>query len=144
MESVYISADVKNEIRSNVIEFLQMRPRMQEANLPSHRTFMLYGPPGNGKTSYIKALANELNLHVFQMTIGNGSLATNENIVELLKLMPNPSVLLLDDIDGYAGVGPIAATDKTSGGVSHDKLLQVCNVTPDSSAKTLTSNCRRC
>jgi hypothetical protein len=129
MESVYLPPDVKLDIRSQIDDFLRQRVRMQDAALPFHRTFMLFGPPGNGKTSYIKALANDLNLNIFQLNLGNGSLANNDNIIDLLKLMPKPSILLLDDIDGYAGVGPnkeiLATPQKGQGGVSHDKLLQV-------------------
>jgi hypothetical protein len=126
MQSVYLPADLKNEIRSQIDEFFRLRPRMQEAALPSHRTFMLYGPPGNGKTSFIKALANDLRLDLYVLNIGNGSGVTNENIVELLKRMQNPSILLIDDIDGYAGVGRDKETiAAASGGLTHDKLLQV-------------------
>lgn len=54
---------------------------------------MLYGPPGTGKTSFVTALAGELKLNIYVISLANRGL-TDETLTELslgigcLKTMP--------------------------------------------------------
>ena len=78
--------------------------------LKSHnkKALLLYGPVGTGKTSTIYALANDLNLEVFEI---NASDQRNKEQVETLvknassqfSLFKKGKIILIEEIDGLSG-----------------------------------------
>lgn len=66
--------------------------------IPWRRGLLLHGKPGTGKSSLTKALAQELNLPVYQMDISS---MDNEEFHSAYRVALNnvPSMVLLEDID---------------------------------------------
>jgi chaperone BCS1 len=58
----------------------------------------LFGPPGNGKSSLVKALAGELNLGIYLMMLSDPDINDNR-ITDLLARVPEKSIVLLEDVD---------------------------------------------
>ncbi len=79
-------------------EFLSSRQVYRQRGIPYQRGYLLYGPPGNGKTSFVKALAGELSLSVYLIDLGDKKLSDLE-LQWLFASIPNRSLLLLEDID---------------------------------------------
>ncbi len=74
-----------------------------------HKVALIYGPIGNGKTSSVYALANELNYDVLE--INSSDLRKADNIKTFLdnslgqqSLFFKPKLILIDEIDNVSGV----------------------------------------
>ena len=65
--------DVKDILREEIIDVYKPDnyKLMKENNLPVSKGFILWGPPGCGKTSIVMAAANEMNIPVYKMNSGN-------------------------------------------------------------------------
>lgn len=66
--------------------------------IPYRRGYMLHGPPGSGKTSFIQALAGELGYNICLLNLAERGL-TDDKLNHLLGLVPDRSILLLEDVD---------------------------------------------
>jgi len=65
--------------------------------IPYRRSYLLYGPPGCGKSSIVKAIAGELNHDICVFSLSNK--LTDDGLTELFNTAPTNSVILLEDID---------------------------------------------
>lgn len=66
--------------------------------IPYRRGYLMYGPPGSGKTSFIQALAGELEYNICILNLSERGL-TNDRLNHLLTNLPERSIMLLEDID---------------------------------------------
>lgn len=97
-ESVVLDNNIADRILSDVEEFLQSREWYSRRGVPYRRGYLLHGPPGCGKSSYIMALAGKLDFDICQMTLSNSALS-DERLCYLLNVPPPKSIVLLEDID---------------------------------------------
>ena len=59
---------------------------------------MLYGPPGSGKSSFIQALAGELEYNICVLNLAEKYLS-DDRLNLLLSIVPQRSIVLLEDVD---------------------------------------------
>lgn len=97
MESVILPPEQKNRIREDLGTFLASEEKYNRLALPWHRGYMFHGPPGTGKTSLVKALANEFNLDLWYISLSD--LKAESSLLGLLSDVGPRSILLLEDID---------------------------------------------
>lgn len=97
-ESVILDKDIAERILGDVNEFLDSREWYSQRGVPYRRGYLLHGPPGCGKTSYIMALAGRLEYDICQMNLSNSSLS-DERLSYFLNVAPPKSLILLEDID---------------------------------------------
>lgn len=70
-----------------------------ERGIPFRRGYLLHGIPGGGKTSLVIAVASELSLPIYSLSLSS-SLLSDEVLVRLLQEISHTKcVLLLEDID---------------------------------------------
>lgn len=66
--------------------------------IPYRRGYLLYGPPGSGKSSFIQALAGSLNYDICLLNLSERGLA-DDKLIHLLSNAPERSIVLIEDID---------------------------------------------
>ena len=117
--------DVKEELRTRVIEPLANPEKYEKYGLSVENGFLFHGPPGTGKTYISKALAGELDIEYAQVKgtdlisryVGAGA----ENVGELFKEARGhqPCMVFIDEIDA------VATNRKESG--QHQMQAQMVN-----------------
>lgn len=98
IESVILAKGVMESIIADIQTFRGEESWYIERGIPYRRTYLLYGPPGSGKSSMVWAIASHLkmNLAVVNMAIkGMG----DDDLRDCLADMPGNSFGLIEDID---------------------------------------------
>ena len=66
--------------------------------IPYRRGYLLHGPPGSGKSSFIQALAGSLSYDIALLNLSERGLA-DDKLIHLLSNAPERSFVLIEDID---------------------------------------------
>jgi len=98
LNSVILDDGVTNRFINDVKEFIANRTWYMDRGIPYRRGYLLYGPPGCGKSSFITALAGELEYSICVMNLGDQSLS-DDRLNHLMSIAPQQSIILLEDID---------------------------------------------
>ncbi|KAJ1642070.1 Complex III assembly protein translocase and chaperone, partial [Dispira simplex] len=64
LESVVLDQGITSRIVSDVQDFISNEVWYNQRGIPYRRGYLLYGPPGSGKTSFIQALAGYLEYNI--------------------------------------------------------------------------------
>ncbi|KAH7310424.1 mitochondrial chaperone BCS1 [Stachybotrys elegans] len=96
--SVILDEGVGEAIVADVQDFLATQQWYVDRGIPYRRGYLLFGPPGSGKTSFIQALAGELDFSVAMINLSERGM-TDDKLAFLLTKLPQRSILLLEDVD---------------------------------------------
>jgi hypothetical protein len=97
LDSVVLRPGVREDLVADLDRFLKSERAYVERGLPWHRGYLLHGPPGTGKTSFARALAQHFNLDVWYAPLGD--LSKDTSLLALISNVTPRSILLLEDID---------------------------------------------
>ncbi|KAK0548434.1 Complex III assembly protein translocase and chaperone [Tilletia horrida] len=98
LDSVVLHRGVKEELVNDVDTFMRSGTWYADRGIPYRRGYLLYGPPGSGKSSLISALAGYHNLNICLLSLSDRGM-TDDKLLHLLANAPERSVLILEDID---------------------------------------------
>ena len=115
LSSVVLDDGVSERIESDVKHFLarkqwyakrgsilfgisQYFKGLHTPGVPWRRGYLLHGPPGSGKTSFIQALAGSLGYDIYLMNLSLRGLA-DDKLTLLLSQAPPRSIILIEDVD---------------------------------------------
>lgn len=99
-EEILLEEGVKTEIFRSIDEFfLKSGSFFKQYDIPYKRGVLLYGSPGNGKTTLVKSIAGSVSAPIvyWQITEYTSSYSINEVFTAVTKLAP--MILVIEDID---------------------------------------------
>lgn len=114
IKSVILAQNQADKILNDIKQFTNSQKWYTDRGIPYRRGYLLYGPPGCGKTSFITALAGELEYSICILNIGDWTLS-DDRLLNFLVTVPPQSIILLEDIDA-------AFVDRSS--MQNDQRLQ--------------------
>ncbi|RWS00547.1 mitochondrial chaperone BCS1-like protein [Dinothrombium tinctorium] len=98
LSSVVLDEGIADRIMNDIKEFNSLSNWYSQRGVPYRRGYLLHGPPGCGKTSYITALAGEMHYSICVLNLGDRSL-TDDRLIHLMSEAPTDSIILVEDID---------------------------------------------
>lgn len=96
--SVVLDHGITNRIISDCNDFIENSLWYTQRGIPYRRGYLLYGPPGCGKSSFITALAGKLEYGICLLNLSERGL-TDDRLNHLLNVAPEQTIILLEDID---------------------------------------------
>ncbi|KAF3937332.1 hypothetical protein ABW19_dt0203217 [Dactylella cylindrospora] len=104
LESVIIKQNDRDKLLTDMKEYLspQAKKWYHKHGLPYRRGYLFYGLPGAGKTSLTMALASELGLKIYVLSLAS-RLVEDDTLQGLFATLPKRCIVLLEDIDS-AGI----------------------------------------
>lgn len=96
IETVILPKGMSDTLMNDVRQFIDSEQWYKEMSVPWRRGYLLTGPPGNGKSSIITAVASETG---FEIHILNLKITEEDDLVTAINGLPANSILLLEDID---------------------------------------------
>ncbi|KAI9793409.1 MAG: hypothetical protein M1816_000301 [Peltula sp. TS41687] len=98
LDSVILDKGVKESIVDDVKDFIDSGKWYFDRGVPYRRGYLLHGPPGTGKNSFIQALAGELDYNISILNLSKRGL-TDDRLNHLLTNIPTRTIVLLEDVD---------------------------------------------
>lgn len=98
IDSVYLADGMVEDMLGDIRNFCTSKKWYRQTGIPFRRGYLLYGPPGSGKSSTILALASELRMPVYILDL-TASGMSDSKLVKLMQTIPENSIVLIEDVD---------------------------------------------
>ncbi|EFA77253.1 AAA ATPase domain-containing protein [Heterostelium album PN500] len=97
IESVILDSNIGQKVIEDVDNFINGKQWYINTGVPYRRGYLLFGPPGTGKTSYILSVAGKFGMSISIMNMSKG--IHDGNIHSIIQKTPKETILVLEDID---------------------------------------------
>eukprot|EP00388_Colpodella_angusta_P007851 GDKJ01021881.1.p1 GENE.GDKJ01021881.1~~GDKJ01021881.1.p1 ORF type:complete len:505 (-),score=89.98 GDKJ01021881.1:54-1457(-) len=114
LQSVILEDNVCEAVLNDVVDFQSRYTWYLNRGIPYRRGYLLWGPPGTGKSSFVTALAGTLKYSIAVLNVGDPML-TDDRLQYLLATAPPKTILLLEDIDGAVTNADLRGEGMTDG-----------------------------
>ncbi|KNH05171.1 ATP-dependent chaperone [Perkinsela sp. CCAP 1560/4] len=98
LASVVLHRNLMENIVKDLNTFISSDEWYHKMGIPYRRGYLLYGPPGCGKSSLVMAIAGRFSLAICMINLSNRSL-DDDSLNQLLNSAPKKCAILLEDID---------------------------------------------
>ena len=89
----------KTEIITNLNNFLSEKTLYAKLGIPYKYNILFHGLPGTGKTSFVTAIATELNYDVAFLPSKSGDIKNDKQLIIALSKLPKNCLLLIEDVE---------------------------------------------
>lgn len=97
LNSVFLHEKFVEDILEDVQEFIDSEEWYTSMGIPYKRSYLLYGPPGSGKSSLAQAIAGAVNFSICYLNMTDQINDFSLNV--LLNSAPKKSIILIEDVD---------------------------------------------
>ena len=98
LDSVVLDTGITDRLVKDCQEFIENVSWYSDRGIPYRRGYLLHGPPGCGKSSFITALAGHLDRGICVLNLSD-RLLSDDRLNHLLAIAPQQTIILLEDID---------------------------------------------
>ncbi|KAI8072562.1 P-loop containing nucleoside triphosphate hydrolase protein [Gongronella butleri] len=100
LDSVNLAPGIKERLISDIRRFLVQKDYFLSRGIPYHRGYLLFGPPGTGKTSIIQALAGHLRLDMSVLKVSTlAETNADAQFIQAIEKLSSHSILVIEDFD---------------------------------------------
>ncbi len=97
LETVSLEGTTKEDLVKDLRIFLTSKKHYQKRGLQWKRGYLFQGPPGNGKSSMVIALASEFKMPLYVLSLA--SVESDSNLIALFSKIPKNCISVVEDID---------------------------------------------
>ncbi|CAN4085657.1 unnamed protein product [Withania somnifera] len=100
-DNIVMDTDLKKKVKSDLESFMKSKQYYHRLGKIWKRSYLLYGPSGTGKSTFIAGIANMLNYDVYDVDL---SKVTDDSDLKMLLLQTtSKSLIVIEDLDSYLG-----------------------------------------
>ena len=122
IDSVVLDHGLCKDLIEDARKFLESGKWYSDLGIPYRRGYLLYGPPGCGKTSFCQVLAGALRLDVCILSLSNKGMDDN-GLAGLMRDAPRHSVVILEDVDAVFANRELQRSAGDAAGITFSGLL---------------------
>lgn len=104
IDTVFLRRGAREQVVADVRDFIEAESWYRKRGVPWRRGYLFHGPPGTGKTSFITALAGELEVPLCVLSL-SGPRMEDETLLSLLNSAPSKAIILIEDVDAVISNG---------------------------------------
>ncbi|CAK9319181.1 unnamed protein product [Citrullus colocynthis] len=98
-DSIAMETDLKEKVKSDLESFLKSKQYYHRLGRVWKRSYLLYGPSGTGKSSFVAAMANFLSYDVYDIDLFKVS--DDSDLKFLLLQTTSKSIIVVEDLDRF-------------------------------------------
>ncbi|CAN4099458.1 unnamed protein product [Withania somnifera] len=98
-DTVVMEQDLRNKVKADLETFLKSKQLYNQIGRIWKRNYLLYGPSGTGKSTFIAAVANFLSYDVYNVDLSKVS--DDLDLRLLLLQSTSKSLIVIEDLDSY-------------------------------------------
>ncbi|EPY27907.1 mitochondrial chaperone BCS1 [Strigomonas culicis] len=132
LDTLYLAPDVMQLVEEARC-FFALRDVYAELGIPWRRGYLFEGPPGTGKSSLTVALAGELQVPVYVLSL-QSSWIDDDTLLRCVSQLPSKSILLIEDVENA-----VKRNTSSSREVGHDLGEEVSSTEVGGSSRAAVS-----